>query len=270
MQKLKIVVLEKNDDNQNGVSNYLKNCEEINLIGAYSNDVSLYNTLKVTQLDVLIVDMFLDGVDGINVIENIRRGSEYYHVPKHIIVMTQFMSNFINNKLNQLNVDYVTMKPVNNKQLIQLILGVASENQTNQNTQFDNDLDTEITTILHEVGVPAHIKGYMYLREPTSGSSSKRRSYTCKATTSCFLLAIINACWKSRSSIKSLSINAVQRFFSTFVRYSMAHCTFVRVLSGLKSSSSRIIYKICLRPFLGGINFSIRSEKKITPILSLF
>ena len=119
MQKLKIVVLEKNDDNQNGVSNYLKNCEEINLIGAYSNDVSLYNTLKVTQLDVLIVDMFLDGVDGINVIENIRRGSEYYHVPKHIIVMTQFMSNFINNKLNQLNVDYVTMKPVNNKQLTQ-------------------------------------------------------------------------------------------------------------------------------------------------------
>lgn len=79
--------------------------------------------------------------------------------------MTQFMSNFINNKLNQLNVDYVTMKPVNNKQLIQLILGVASENQTDKNTQFDNDLDTEITTILHEVGVPAHIKGYMYLRE---------------------------------------------------------------------------------------------------------
>lgn len=34
-----------------------------------------------------------------------------------------------------------------------------------KNTQFDNDLDTEITTILHEVGVPAHIKGYMYLRE---------------------------------------------------------------------------------------------------------
>ena len=57
------------------------------------------------------------------------------------------------------------MKPVNNKQLIQLILGVASENQTGQNTQFGNDLDTEITTILHEVGVPAHIKGYMYLRE---------------------------------------------------------------------------------------------------------
>ena len=44
-------------------------------------------------------------------------------------------------------------------------MGVASENQTGQNTQFDNDLDTEITTILHEVGVPAHIKGYMYLRE---------------------------------------------------------------------------------------------------------
>ena len=50
----------------------------------------------------------------------------------------------------------------------------------------------------------------------------------------------------------------------------MAAATFVRLLSGLKSSISWMMYSMCLRPFLGGMYFSMRSEKKMTPILSLF
>ena len=65
MQKLKMVVVESNDNNELGIGTYLKNYEEINLIGSYNNEVNLYNTLKVTQIDVLVVDLFLNGVDGI-------------------------------------------------------------------------------------------------------------------------------------------------------------------------------------------------------------
>ena len=59
MQKLKMVVVENNDVNELSIGTYLKNCEGINLIGDYSNETSLYNTLKVTQLDVLVIDLFL-------------------------------------------------------------------------------------------------------------------------------------------------------------------------------------------------------------------
>ena len=69
MQKLKMVVVESNDNNELGIGTYLKNYEEINLIGSYSNEVNLYNTLKVTQIDVLVVDLFLNGVDGITLFE---------------------------------------------------------------------------------------------------------------------------------------------------------------------------------------------------------
>ncbi len=164
MQKLKMVIVEKSDNNELGISTYLKNYEEINLIGSYDNDVSLYNTLKVAQVDVLLVDLFLNGIDGINLIENIKKNTEMYHQPRHIIVMTQFISNYVNNRLNQLNVDYIIMKPVDIKQLYQLILGMNAEQEENVH-DYDADLDSEITGILHEVGVPAHIKGYMYLRE---------------------------------------------------------------------------------------------------------
>lgn len=165
MQKLKMVVVENNDVNELSIGTYLKNCEGINLIGDYSNETSLYNTLKVTQLDVLVIDLFLSGIDGITLIENIKKNKDVYYQPKHIIVMTQFVSNFVNNRLNQLNVDYIIMKPVDAKQLHQLILGMAAEKENEVREQFNSDLDSEITSILHEVGVPAHIKGYLYLRE---------------------------------------------------------------------------------------------------------
>lgn len=63
-------------------------------------------------------------------------------------------------------------------------------------------------------------------------------------------------------SMKSDKTKAVQRRFITFVRYSKPRRILVRRLSGRKSSNSRMIYSICLRPFLGGINFSIRSERR--------
>lgn len=62
-------------------------------------------------------------------------------------------------------------------------------------------------------------------------------------------------------------MKAVQRLFMTFVRYSRARRIFVRRLSGLKSISSRIMYRMCLRPFLGGINFSILSEKNNSDLI---
>lgn len=168
MQKVKMVVMENIDDIQHGIATNLKGFEGINLIGAYNNEINLYNTLKVTQVDFLIVDLFLNGIDGIGVIENIRKESEIYHQPKHVIVVTQLVSNFVNNKLNQLNVDYIVMKPIDFRRLYQIILSINDEQSEDPLKEFDADLDTEITSILHEVGVPAHIKGYMYLREAIS------------------------------------------------------------------------------------------------------
>ena len=72
MQNLKMVVVENFDTNELTLGTYLKNCDGINLIGDYNNETSLYNTLKVTQLDVLLIDLFLSGVDGISLIENIK------------------------------------------------------------------------------------------------------------------------------------------------------------------------------------------------------
>ena len=67
----------------------------------------------------------------------------------------------MNEKLNQFQVDYVLAKPIDFVSLYEII--TYNENIV-KNEQY-TDLDTEITAILHEIGVPAHIKGYLYIRE---------------------------------------------------------------------------------------------------------
>ena len=69
---------------------------------------------------------------------------------------------------------------------------------------------------------------------------------------------------------KSERMNAVQRFLLTLVINRTASEMAVRSDSGLNLMSSRMIIRMWLRPFFGGMNFSTRSEKNMQPTLSLF
>lgn len=166
MQKIRVMVAEEAQERLEAIKDYFKNIDSVSVVGTHTDGNSLLNALRVTQTDVLLVDLIMPYCDGMQVIEELRTRKEKYCQPSKIIAMTQFTSNYITNKLNQLNVDYVLMKPIDLNNFHQLILGL-NDNKTNREYQEEAliDLDTEITTLLHEVGVPAHIKGYLYLRE---------------------------------------------------------------------------------------------------------
>ena len=164
MQKIRLMVAEEAQEHLETIKNYFINFDEISIIGTHTDGNSLLNALRVTQVDVLLLDLVMPYCDGMKVLEELKTRKEKYCQPQKIIVMTQFMSNYISGKLNQYNVDYIIMKPLELKNFHQLLIGLNEDLKfTNDNGTID--LDTEITTLLHEVGVPAHIKGYLYLRE---------------------------------------------------------------------------------------------------------
>ncbi|HOE77781.1 MAG TPA: sporulation transcription factor Spo0A [Bacilli bacterium] len=168
MQKLRIMVADEGQDRIDAFKEYFKNQEDVQIISTHTDGTSLLNALRVTETDILLVDLFMPYCDGMKVIEELRTKKDRYIQPKRIVVMTQFTSNFITSKLSQLNVDYVIMKPINMDNFYQLVVGLTQmeDRKPKQSYEFDAiDLDSEITDILHEVGVPAHIKGYLYLRE---------------------------------------------------------------------------------------------------------
>lgn len=168
MQKCKILIAESTADKESVISNYLKNYEGVTLVGTYNNVLSLLNVMKVTEIDVLIVDLFMPNFDGLNFLETLFMGNSEFKKPKRVIVVTNFISGYINNRLTSLGIDYLLMKPVNLDNLSSLIQEMFRENSLSENfvsDDLDPDIDAEISEMLHEVGVPAHIKGYLYLRE---------------------------------------------------------------------------------------------------------
>lgn len=165
MQKIKVLIAESQTENEDSLTGFFKKKSDVTLVGTCSTEQKLLNVLKVADVDVLVIDLFIPNFDGIKFLENLRDNYEIYNAPRRIIVVTQFVSGFINAKLNNLNIDYLVMKPINFENLYQLVQGMSSEPRLDPLSEYDPDLDEEITDILHEVGVPAHIKGYLYLRE---------------------------------------------------------------------------------------------------------
>lgn len=163
MNKIKLMIADESIEGAEAIKNYFQDLNNILVVGSFGDGNAVLNSLRVTEVDVLLVDLFMPFCDGMRVIEELKNNKDKYRTPKKIIVMTQFTSSFITNKLNQYNVDYVLAKPIDYVSLYQII--TYNEKGVN-NLETDNiDLDTEITTLLHEIGVPAHIKGYLYIRE---------------------------------------------------------------------------------------------------------
>lgn len=161
MNKIKMMVAVESNECMEAIKNYFNDLTNIQIVGYHTDGNSVLNSLRVSEIDVLLIDLFMPYCDGVRVIEEIRTKTDKYIAPKKIIVMTQFTSSFITSKLNQFQVDYVLAKPIDFVSLYEII--TYNENIV-KNEQY-TDLDTEITAILHEIGVPAHIKGYLYIRE---------------------------------------------------------------------------------------------------------
>ena len=165
MQNIKLLIAEENENNQSLITDYLQQEGYFNVIGRYDDESKILNTLKVVQIDILIINLFKSKFDGVKIIEQLRYNDSEYLFPKRIVAVTHFVSNYVNAKLNDLNVDYLAVEPVQLESFSNVLKEMALSSDDVIDNNYDPNLDGEITDILHEVGVPAHIKGYLYLRE---------------------------------------------------------------------------------------------------------
>lgn len=174
MNTLKIMLCEDGKELVQALQSYFTSEKGTEIVGTHSDGATLLNALRVTQVDILFLDIFMPNFDGIKVLQELRNKKDIYKIPKSIIVITAFANEKIMNRVAELGADYFIVKPVNFSNLNDIINDVRNQkfsqtkNSTvslNPNINMPVDLDTEITTLLHEVGVPAHIRGYMYIRE---------------------------------------------------------------------------------------------------------
>ncbi|MGI6485752.1 MAG: sporulation transcription factor Spo0A [Tepidanaerobacteraceae bacterium] len=169
LKKTKLVIADDNKEFCNLVSDFFKNEKDMDVVGIAHDGLQALEKIDELKPEVLILDLIMPNLDGLGVIEKL--SSNPKKKPK-IIVLSAVGQDKITRKAINLGADYYIVKPFDLNILVERVRGITSDGSNveikslkSNNFQNKNNLEVEITNIIHEIGIPAHIKGYFYLRE---------------------------------------------------------------------------------------------------------
>lgn len=174
MEMLKVAIADDNKELVRTMETYFERHPEIEIIWTASNGKNCLTKLEEQQPDVLLLDIIMPHLDGIAVLETIGENEAYADV--NIIMLTAFGQEDVMTQAASLGASYFMLKPFEFERLASQIFQVAGQGRSSipisrpgggQSTGVVSQkvLDTTITAIIKEIGVPAHIKGYAFIRE---------------------------------------------------------------------------------------------------------
>jgi len=135
------------------------------VIGTAMDGHSAVELLRQYQPDVLILDLMLPKLDGISVL---KAAAELEKQPASV-VMCPFVTDYVVGMAAGLGAQYFMLKPCDSRAVVERLreLRENASSQRNAGLRAKPEINVEamVTSIIHEIGVPAHIKGYQYLRE---------------------------------------------------------------------------------------------------------
>lgn len=170
MEKYKVYILEENKDLLNNIKESLEKSNIFEVMGTATDSSQCLNTLANSSCDLFITNLMLSNIDGIGVISKLNEVNKEAY--KKVVCITNFTNSLICESLEKLNVSYCFKLPFDlqyfNTTLERIMKAGGQAKVSTRNDESEKyqkvKIENEITEILHEVGIPAHIKGYMYLR----------------------------------------------------------------------------------------------------------
>ena len=160
--KTRVLIADTNDDFRRLMTEVLRNEEDLELVGCVGDGVDALALVAENKPDVIVLDLVLAKLDGIEVL---RRLHDACPDTKGLVV-SGFYNDKIVNECAALGAAYFVTKPCDIVTLLDRIRQISiSKQPITQTKANDASLEALVTEIIHEIGVPAHIKGYQYLRE---------------------------------------------------------------------------------------------------------
>ena len=180
MEKLNVAIADDNERMVDLLSTLVKGDKELELVGQAADGQEIYKIIKEKEPDVVLLDIIMPKMDGITVMEKLNEDPSVRKRPAFIIISAVGQERIIEDAF-RLGACYYIMKPFDHEMLLNRIQSlkhagakVRSEIRTesrkvvpyeNKKEYVERNLETDVTNMIHEIGVPAHIKGYHYLRD---------------------------------------------------------------------------------------------------------
>ena len=176
MEKLNVAIADDNERMLRELGDIVKSDEELQVVGTAKDGEEAYEMIKKKEPDVVLLDIVMPKLDGLTVMDKIRSDKNIKKHPAFIII-TAIGQEKITEDAFSLGADYYIMKPFDNEVVLNRIKHVRNSElrrvaevrkvnayEKKQDLE-ERNLESDVTNIIHEIGVPAHIKGYQYLRE---------------------------------------------------------------------------------------------------------
>lgn len=162
IDKTRILIVDDSVETQNNIKSILQKEENVEIVGVCQNVNEAFEIIKDKSPNLVITEIVLKGEDGFELLEKINTLSKK---PKVFVLSAISQESFVE-KAMSLGAVYYMAKPFNSNVLLKRIKEIDFGLSNNvQNKSKSKQLDEKITNIFITVGIPAHIKGYQFLRE---------------------------------------------------------------------------------------------------------
>ncbi|MDD6208050.1 MAG: sporulation transcription factor Spo0A [Clostridiales bacterium] len=181
MSKISVLVVDDNHLLVNMLLDILKKDSDLEVLGSAYNGIEALSMIKQKKPDVVLLDIVMPKMDGFGVMEHIRTDSGIEKKPS-VIVMSAVNQDTLMENAFSMGASYYILKPFDEEMILQRIKNLMQPKTVKSTTcltmpnpepnpvpvskeQSMHNLEADVTNIIHEIGVPAHIKGYQYLRD---------------------------------------------------------------------------------------------------------
>lgn len=161
---IKVLIIDDNVSLIQMVKEYFKDSSKIKVVlESYDgkDGIEVIDSKK-DEYDVIVLDLIMPKKDGMYVLKEMRsRG-----IDKKVIVATSYNAGEVIREVAEYGVNYLILKPFDLEDLEKRIIEVCSKKKESKTIDFEtHNLQVSITKMLHELGIPSHIKGYQFLRD---------------------------------------------------------------------------------------------------------
>lgn len=174
MEQVNVAIADDNERILDLLEEIINMDKELHVVGKAKNGEEMCQIIRNKQPDVVLLDLIMPKMDGLTVMEKINQDKNVQKRPDFIVVTAVGQERITEDAFNR-GANYYIMKPFNNEMLLNRIKTVrrpvrSCEKRNDElSSQVpyirEGDLENRVTNLLHEIGIPAHIKGYHYLRD---------------------------------------------------------------------------------------------------------
>lgn len=164
-RKLRVLLADAGEDFRGLLAGAINAEADLEVVGTTGSGEELLALARTVKPDMIVMDLVLAGMDGLTVLESLGQDRP------RVIVLSSFIGAALAGQAAALGADYLILKPCVIPALLQRIRQLCQTPPVMPPAppwaleEDDRALERQVTAIIHDIGVPAHIKGYQYLRE---------------------------------------------------------------------------------------------------------